>query len=140
MDMKVEKEILQNLETILKTVVTNKDVEVAQAQDYEDQRDKYMVVVKCDNVTNINPDLKDYRFSIRIIIDFFIEDDPKAQLFNDTRDEIYQYIEERFLTTRLNLGQIQEGIVYCGLDDVDNTTTDDSHRCEITLELIGSWD
>ena len=86
--MEQEETIIQNLIAQLKEVITNKDVKVISSNDFTEERDDYMVVVGINSVTNIHAYLKDYRFGLRILIDFFIKDDPDAYKFTQTKNEV----------------------------------------------------
>lgn len=138
--MKYEEIILNNLKTIITNQIKDKKVKVALNTDFEDQREPYMVAIGCSSIENMNPHLMDYRFTIKIVIDFFIEDDKEGYFFKKTRDQLYEYIQKHFILTRNNLSQIEEGIVYCGLDNYENMLTESSNRCQIYLQLVGSWD
>lgn len=138
--MEKQNTIINNLIAILKTVVTDRNVKIVSNLDYSEQRDPYMVVVGISNIQNVNPLLKDYKFDLRILVDFFVQDDPEAHFFKKTRDQIWNYIQTKYLTSRLNFGEIEEGIVGMFLDGKTTNTNTQSNQCYIDLNVIGSWD
>lgn len=138
--MKQEKTIIQNLIAQLNTVVNNKKVKINAKEDYKEGRQPYQVVCGVRSVQNINPGLMDYKIGLRILIDFFIKDDREGYFFKKVENQIWNYIQKTYLLTRMNLTNIEEGIVGCFLDDMKEVNDENSHQCYIDLQLIGSWD
>ena len=106
--MKIEQDILEALKEQLTTVVTNNKVNVALAKDFQEERDPFMVVLKIDSFQVINVGLKDYKIILKIVVDFFIDDDEEGHFFNETRDQIQQYLENEYLLTRTKLQNIHQ--------------------------------
>lgn len=113
---------------------------VLKASDYQDERIPFMVIVGIDEYQVINVGCKDYRLTLKVVIDFFIEDDKEGYFFNQTRDQIEKYMEDNYLLTRNKLTNIEESIVGCFLEEEKNFVTDESNRAEIYYELISSSD
>ena len=138
--MEQEDTIIENIIEQLKTVVTDKDVKVVKSKDFTEDRGKYMVVVSIEGVQNVNPLLKDYKFLLKIMVDFFIKDDPEGYDFKKTEKEIWNFMQSEYLVTRMNLTNIEEGIVGCFLDDKIEAIDETSNVAYLTYNLIGSWD
>ena len=138
--MAYQDEILETFKTNLENNITNKKVRVATSLQNDEQRKPFGVVISIGQVVNINPMLDDYQFIVDILIDFFIKDDLEGHFWEQTKDEIWDFIEEEYLLTRMKLTNIEEGIVGCFLDDKVNTSNDVSNREIITLQLVMSKD
>lgn len=60
---------------------TSDNVHVISARDYKDKRNDLMVVVGIDNVSNVNPMLPDYDYTVNILVDGFIKEDREGHFF-----------------------------------------------------------
>lgn len=138
--MKIEQDILESLKEQITNIVTNSNVNVSLSKDYQEQRDPFMVVLSISSFDVINVGLKDYKIILKIIVDFFIDKDRQGYFFNQTKDQIQEYLEKEYLLTRKKLQNIHQSIVGMFLEDVKYFTTDSSNRCEMYYSLISTSD
>lgn len=119
---------------------TNQNVRVISARDYTEQRKEIMVVVGIDNVSNVNPMLPDYEYTVNILVDAFIENDREGFKFQTAKQEVLDYLQT-FLMDKTKLPQLFEGFPVVGmfLSGISNSTTDESNRTNITLQVIASF-
>ena len=132
-----EKEIIQKVIDLIGNI---DDVTVISAFNYSEERTPNMIVVGIDKVEQMNVGLPDYRYSLNITVDSFIEDDPDGTLFHDilanVKMKIYRYINgEASLTEAFQeipvVGWINSG--------TDISITNESNRAILTSELIASF-
>ena len=132
-----EKEIIQK---VIDLIGNLDDVTVISAFNYSEERTPNMIVVGIDKVEQMNVGLPDYRYSLNITVDSFIEDDPDGALFHDiltnVKMKIYRYINgEASLTEAFQeipvVGWINSG--------TDISITNESNRAVLTSELIASF-
>lgn len=132
-----EKEIIQKVIDLIGNI---DDVTVISAFNYSEERTPNMIVVGIDKVEQMNVGLPDYRYSLNVTIDSFIEDDPNGTLFHDilanVKMKIYRYINgEASLTEAFQeipvVGWINSG--------TDISITNESNRAVLTSELIASF-
>ena len=83
--MKLQDNILESLKEQFTDLISNENVMVLKASDYQDERIPFMVIVGIDEYQVINVGCKDYRLTLKVVIDFFIEDDKEGYFFNQTR-------------------------------------------------------
>lgn len=72
--MRQERDLIQKFIEKL-DAITEDDVTVIAAKQQLEKRTSNMVVVGVTNVSNVNPTLPDYDFTVQILIDCFIKDD-----------------------------------------------------------------
>ena len=132
-----EKEIIQKVIDLIGNI---DDVTIISAFNYSEERTPNMVVVGIDKVEQMNVGLPDYRYSLNVTVDSFIEDDPDGTLFHDilanVKMKIYRYINgEASLTEAFQeipvVGWINSG--------TDISITNESNRAVLTSELIASF-
>ena len=132
-----EKEIIQKVIDLIGNI---DDVTVISAFNYSEERTPIMVVVGIDKVEQMNVGLPDYRYSLNITVDSFIEDDPDGELFHDilrnVKMKIYRYINgEASLTEAFQeipvVGWMNSG--------TDISITNESNRAVLTSDLIASF-
>ena len=132
-----EKEIIQKVIDLIGNI---DDVTIISAFNYSEERTPNMVVVGIDKVEQMNVGLPDYRYSLNVTVDSFIEDDPDGTLFHDiltnVKMKIYRYINgEASLTEAFQeipvVGWINSG--------TDISITNESNRAILTSELIASF-
>lgn len=132
-----EKEIIQKVIDLIGNI---DDVTVISAFNYSEERTPNMVVVGIDKVEQMNVGLPDFKYSLSITVDSFIEDDPNGTLFHDilanVKMKIYRYINgEASLTEAFQeipvVGWINSG--------TDISITNESNRAVLTSELIASF-
>ena len=138
--MKVQQNVLENLKQQLIEQISNNEVSVLLSSDYQEERIPFMVILGFDSHEVINVGLKDYRLHLKIIVDFFIEDDREGYFFKQTKDQIEEYIEKKYLLTRNNFDKLDQSIVGFFLEDAKNFVTDESNRAELYYQLISSSD
>lgn len=141
--MQIQEDILDSLKTKLTNAISNSKVKVLKTSEYQQERVPFMVIVGIDGYeifNNMHVGLKDYRITLKIIIDFFIEDDKEGYFFKQTCNQIQNFMQENYLLTRMKLTDIHESIVGCFLDDVKHFVTDESNRTEIYYQLVSSSD
>ena len=90
--MQLEENILEALKEQLIEEISNENVMVLKSSDYQDERIPFMVILGIDNYEVVNVGLKDYKLTLKIIIDFFIEDDREGFFQKQTRDQIQDYM------------------------------------------------
>lgn len=119
---------------------TSNNVHVISARDYKDERDDLMVVVGIDNVSNVNPMLPDYDYTVNILVDGFIKDDREGYFFQKAKDEVLTYLQT-YLMDKTKLPELFVGFPVVGmfLSNISNGTTDDSNQTNITLQVIASF-
>ena len=132
-----EKEIIQKVIDLIGNI---DDVTVISAFNYSEERTPNMIVVGIDKVEQMNVGLPDYRYSLNVTIDSFIEDDTDGMLFHDilanVKMKIYRYINgEASLTEAFQeipvVGWIKSG--------TDISITSESNRAILTSELVASF-
>lgn len=132
-----EKEIIQKVIDLIGNI---DDVTVISAFNYSEERTPSMIVVGIDKVEQMNVGLPDYRYSLNITVDSFIEDDPDGTIFHDilanVKMKIYRYINgEASLTEAFQeipvVGWINSG--------TDISITNESNRAILTSELVASF-
>lgn len=132
-----EKEIIQKVIDLIGNI---DDVTVISAFNYSEERTPNMIVVGIDKVEQMNVGLPDYRYSLNVTIDSFIEDDTDGMLFHDilanVKMKIYRYINgEASLTEAFQeipvVGWINSG--------TDISITSESNRAILTSELVASF-
>lgn len=132
-----EKEIIQKIIDLIGNI---DDVTVISAFNYSEERTPNMIVVGIDKVEQMNVGLPDYRYSLNVTVDSFIEDDPDGEVFHDilanVKMKIYRYINgEASLTETFQeipvVGWINSG--------TDISITNESNRAVLTSELIASF-
>lgn len=119
---------------------TNDEVGVISARDFTNKRGEIMVVVGCDGFTNVNPMLPDYDYTINILVDGFIENDREGFKFQTAKQEVLNYLQT-YLMDKTKLGELFVGFPVVGmfLSGVANSTTEESNRTNITLQVIASF-
>ena len=138
--MKLQENILDSLKEQITNTITNQKVRVLKTSEYQEDRIPFMVILGIDSYDVINVGLKDYKITLKIIIDFFIEDDKEGYFYKQTCDQIQDYMQSNYLLTRTKLSNIDQSIVGCFLDDIKHFVTDESNRTEIYYTLISSSD
>ena len=132
-----EKEIIQKVIDLIGNI---DDVTIISAFNYSEERTPNMVVVGIDKVEQMNVGLPDYRYSLNITVDTFIEDDPDGALFHDilanVKMKIYRYINGEASLTEA----FQEIPIVGWINSVtDISITNESNRAVLTSELIASF-
>ena len=138
--MREQRELINKIITKLKTATSDLDVRIIASKEQEEKRADNMVVVGITNVTNVNPGLPDYDFSVNILIDSRITADREGH----THDSIVQTVEEylqSYLTDQSRLSEMFQQIPIVGmfLNNKINTANDESNQTVINLQLIGSY-
>lgn len=137
--MRQERELIQKFIDKL-DAITKDEVRVIASKEQEEQRDDNMVVVGITNVTNVNPTLPDYDFTVQILIDSFIKGDEQGY----THDQIVETIEtylETYLNDQSRLAELFDDIPIVGmfLLGKTNSANEVSNQTFIQLQCIGSY-
>lgn len=139
--MAYQDDIRETFKNNLTKVVTNENVRVATVLQNVEERPPFAVVVRIVDIKNVNPLLDDYQFTVQILIDFYIKDDKDGFFFQQTREQITDYLRI-YLKDKTKLPEFfgNENIVGMFLDSEDNNITETSNQTFIILKVIGSWD
>ena len=137
--MRQERELIQKFIDKL-DAITKDEVRVIASKEQEEQRDENMVVVGITNVTNVNPTLPDYDFTVQILIDSFIKGDEEGY----THDQIVETVEtylETYLNDQTRLAELFDDIPIVGmfLLGTTNSANEVSNQTFIQLQCIGSY-
>ena len=122
---------------------TNDKVEVININDYTEERKDHMISVGISNMTPFheeNPMLPDYNITVDILVDSFIDKDRYGHQFEQNKNELLNYLEPYFQNPG-RLDEIFEDIPVCAffLQNIDNSTTEESNICRITIQLVASF-
>ena len=119
-----EKELIELLVGKLKEN-TNDNVEVININDYTEERVDHMISVGISNVTNVNPMLPDYDYTVDILIDSYIANDKYGHQFEQNKNEVLGYLET-YLMDKTKLSELFDPIPVVGffLINVSNATTE----------------
>lgn len=132
-----EKEIIQKVIDLIGKI---DDVTVISALNFSEERTPNMVVVGIDKVEQMNVGLPDYRYSLNVTVDSFIEDDTDGALFHDilanVKMKIYRYINGEVSLTEAFQEIPVVGWINSG---TDISITNESNRAILTSELIASF-
>ena len=132
-----EKEIIQKVIDLIGKI---DDVTVISALNFSEERTPNMVVVGIDKVEQMNVGLPDYRYSLNVTVDSFIEDDTDCALFHDilanVKMKIYRYINGEVSLTEAFQEIPVVGWINSG---TDISITNESNRAILTSELIASF-
>ena len=137
--MKKERELITKLVEKLNEV-TGEDVRVIAAKEFSEEREDNMIVVGITNVTNVNPTLPDYDFTVKILIDSFIKEDEDGYKHDQIVETVQDYLN-KFLNDQSRLAELFDDIPIVGmfLSDVSNSASEVSNQTFIYLQVIGSW-
>ena len=137
--MREERELVQKLVEKLDEITAD-DVTVIASKEQNEQRDSNMVVVGVTNVDNVNPTLPDYDFSVRILVDSFIEDDKDGYKHDQIVEAVETYLET-YLDDQKRLAELFDDIPIVGmfLRGISNSANNESNQTFIELQVIGSY-
>lgn len=137
--MREERELVQKLVEKLDEVTAD-DVRVITSKDQKEQRTSNMVVVGVTNVDNVNPTLPDYDFSVRILVDSFIEDDKDGYKHDQIVEAVETYLET-YLDDQKRLAELFDDIPCVGLflRGISNSANEQSNQTFIELQCICSY-
>ena len=137
--MKKERELITKFVEKLNEV-TGEDVRVIAAKEFSEEREDNMIVVGITNVTNVNPTLPDYDFTVKILIDSFIKEDEDGYKHDQIVETVQDYLN-KFLNDQSRLAELFDDIPIVGmfLSDVSNSASEVSNQTFIYLQVIGSW-
>lgn len=137
--MREERDLINKLVDKLNEVTAD-DVTVIASKEQNEQRTSNMVVVGVTGIDNINPTLPDYDFSVRILIDSFIEDDKDGYKHDQIVEAVETYLET-YLDDQKRLAELFDDIPIVGmfLRGISNVSTDESNQTFIELQVIGSY-
>lgn len=137
--MREERELIQKLISKL-DAITKDDVKVIASKEQEEERQNNMVVVGITSVTNVNPTLPDYDFTVQILIDSRIEDDKEGYKHDQIVETVETYLET-YLDDQKRLAELFDDIPIVGmfLIGLTNSANDESNQTFIQLQCIGSY-
>lgn len=137
--MREERELVQKLVEKLDEITAD-DVTVIASKEQNEQRDSNMVVVGITNVDNVNPTLPDYDFSVRILVDSFIEDDKDGYKHDQIVEAVETYLET-YLDDQKRLAELFDDIPCVGLflRGISNSANEQSNQTFIELQCICSY-
>lgn len=137
--MREERELVQKIVDKL-DAITADDVRVITSKDQKEQRTSNMVVVGVTGVDNVNPTLPDYDFSVRILVDSFIEDDKDGYKHDQIVEAVETYLET-YLDDQKRLAELFDDIPIVGmfLRGISNVSNEQSNQTFIELQVIGSY-
>lgn len=120
--------------------ITAQDVKVIPSREFSEEREENMVLVGVTNVTNVNPTLPDYDFTVQILVDNFIKGDEAGYKHDQIVEAIDDYLEI-YLNDQSRLAELFDDIPIVGMFILSetNSATDQSHQTFIQLQVIGSW-
>jgi hypothetical protein len=125
---------------LVKHLSTIKDAECIAATNFEDERSENMIVVGIESVNQIYPMLPDYEYNVSIVVDTFIEDDDTGKLHENTvkiiQEKLFPYCLKEMPYTDIFGDLPIVGMIFNG---INNTISDSSNRCEITLLIYASF-
>lgn len=132
-----EKEIIQKVIDLLGDI---EDATVISAFDFSDERTPYMVVVGIEKTEIVNVGLPDYKYTLNITIDSFIEDDPQGEIFDSVLSTVEEKIN-KFIFREVSLKSAFQEIPIVGWinSEIDISISSDSNRAVLTSELIASF-
>lgn len=134
-----EKDLIQMLVEKL-DAATDEKVQVIANSDFTEERREFVVVVGIPNTVQMNFGLPDYQYTVQVIVDCFIDADKEGFFFNQTKNQVLDYLEP-FIMNQKRLGELFEDIPVVGLlfDGVSNSVTQDSNKCIIQFRLVASF-
>lgn len=137
--MREERDLIHKLVEKL-DAITADDVTVIASKEQNEQRTSNMVVVGVTNVDNVNPTLPDYDFSVRILVDSFIEDDKDGYKHDQIVEAVETYLET-YLDDQKRLAELFDDIPIVGmfLRGITNSANNESNQTFIELQVIGSY-
>lgn len=134
-----EKELIETLVKKIKHEV-NDNVEVININDYTEQRKDHMISVGVSSVTNVNPMLPDYEYTVDILVDSYIAGDKYGHQFEINKQQVLDYLET-YLMDKTRLSELFDDIPVVGffLTSITNGTTEESNTSRISLQVIASY-
>lgn len=116
------------------------DATIIDAANFSEERTSNMVVVGIDGIEQVNVGLPDYKYTLNITVDTFIEDDPEGILFDNT----VKYIQDkllRLINRHIPMKDVFEEIPVVGLINlnIDYSITAESNRAVISSDLFASF-
>lgn len=137
--MREERELIQKFVDKL-DLVTSDDVRVIAAKEFSQEREDNMVIVGISNVTNVNPTLPDYDFTVNILVDSYIKGDEDGYKHDQICQAVQDYLET-YLNDQTKLSELFDDIPIVGmfLIGITNTDNDQSNQTVISLQVIGSY-
>ena len=119
---------------------TTQDVTVIPMRDYTEERTQNMIIVGISNVSNVNPTLPDYDYTVDILIDCFFDQDRGGYFFQIIKNEVLDYLE-KYLNNQPLLPQMFDDFPVVGLflNGISNSTSDEGNQCTVSLQAIASF-
>ena len=132
-----EKEIIQKIIDLIGNI---EDATVISAFNFSEERTPNMVVVGIDKIEQMNVGLPDFKYSLNITVDSFIEDDPECEMFHDILRNVKRIIF-KYVMREAPLDEAFQEIPIVGWINYgeDISITNESNRAVLNSELIASF-
>jgi hypothetical protein len=132
-----EKELIGKVVNLLSDI---DDAETRSAFDFEEFRSQNTISVGIENTTQMNVGLPDYKYSLRILIACFINEDSDGTIIDSIRAEVVRRLS-RFILNEGELSELFEEIPVVGFffTGEQNTTDETSNRAILTYDIIASF-
>ena len=140
--MRKERELIQKIIDKL-DANTPEDVRVIAEKEQFDERANNMIAVGITNVSPFHseaPEVPDYNFTVRILIDSFIKEDREGYNHDQIVETVEEYLET-YLNDQTRLSEIFDDIpiVAMFMANEDNSSNEQSNQTMITLQIVGSY-
>ena len=134
-----EEEIVKDVVDFLSSV---DDATAVAATDFTEERDSNMIVVGITNTEQVNDGLPDYKYTLEILVDTFIESDIDGELFHKTRAAVRRMLDEYVMQlNKADFSQIFGEIPVVGLffDGMTAAVLEKSNRTSMTYTVVASF-
>ena len=123
---------------------TDDEVKVIFAKDYTEKRPNRIVVVgisSCEPSHPQNPMLPDYDYTVEVLVDCFIDNDKGGAKFEQTKNEVLNFLETYFRNQSLLPELFTDfpvvGMFFIGMSEA---TTEKSNQARIAMRVVASFD
>lgn len=130
----------QLIQKILNAFSGYKEAMQISADDFTEERQDNMIVVGIENIEQMNVGLPDYRATMTVTIDTFIEGDETSELFNSTVSYVKRILDE-YVMRHHELNDLFEDIPVVGFffDGKSQELTETSNRAILRYSIIVSY-
>ena len=111
------------------------------ASDFTEEREVNMIIVGIDDVERVHFGLDDFKYTMTIVIDSFIDEDKDAAEFNRINEEVLDRLNDVFDSPKsyADIFPDLDRIVHFHFDKETAVITERSNRAEISIEIVGSF-
>lgn len=132
-----EKILIQKIINIIGNI---ENATIISSYDFTDERTSNMIVVGIDTVEQLNVNLPDYKYTVNITIDSYIEDDKDGAIFNNIVNFVKAKINNYINRNSALENAFQELPVVGWINmNIQNSMTTESNRAVITSDVIASY-